>query len=365
MIKVLFISQYLNRNGTEAFMMNVFRGVDRSQFMIDFLLYSWEETDYSREVEAAGGHVYRVPSRRQSPILWHHSLKKFFKEHASEYQAIHFCGNSLTSIAPIYYAYKYGIPVRIVHAHSSSARGWHNRFLHRMKRDYAYRIATHHIACSTLAAEWFFGKKQSVIIRNGIDVKRFTFNFKTREQYRKVMNMTEEEILIGHVGRFTSEKNHTFILDVFVQFVKRCPSAKLMLIGVGPLLEDMKQKVEQMNLREKVLFMGERSDVAELMQIMDVFLMPSLFEGLPFVLVEAQAAGLPCLISDTINKDIRITDNVFFQSLSLGAEDWAEKMGDITTAFERRKTDEIMEAAGYSIQSTLDYIQMVYKNGEK
>lgn len=360
MRKVLFISQYLYRNGTEAFMMNVFRGIDHHRFQIDFLLYSWEETDYSREVEQAGGMVYRVPCRKESPWKWHQSLCSFFRQHAKEYSAIHFCGNSLTAIAPIYYAYKYGVPVRIVHAHNSSARGWHNKFLHCMKRDYVYHISTHHFACSTLAAQWFFGKKQSTIIRNGIDVKKFTFNKSIREQYREDLGVKANDVVVGHVGRFVEEKNHLFMVDVFAQFIQRCPDAKLMLIGVGSLMDKIKVKAEQLELSDKILFMGERSDVNHLMQAMDVFLMPSLFEGFPFVLVEAQAAGLPCLISDTINKDICITSNISFASLEETPKEWAEKLFERCNAFVRTDCSESIVDSGYSIEDTILFLQKVY-----
>jgi glycosyltransferase involved in cell wall biosynthesis len=213
-----------------------------------------------------------------------------------------------------------------------------------------------------MAAEWFFGKKESVIIRNGIDVKRFSYDVDVRKQYRKALGLASEETVIGHVGRFTSEKNHSFILEVFAQYRELNNQAKLMLIGKGPLMEAMKQKVEQMDLQENVLFMGERSDVAEQMQTMDVFLMPSLFEGLPFVLVEAQAAGLPCLIADTINKDIVITDAVHYMSLSDTTSAWAEKLDDIVNNSVRVKNDALLDSSGYSIDKTIDYIQKLYQS---
>ncbi len=360
MIKVLFISQYLNRNGTESFMMNVFRGIDRKRFHVDFLLYSWQETDYSKEVEMAGGVVYRVPCRKESLIKWNLSLNRFFKIHATEYHAVHFCGNSLTSIAPIYYAYKYGVPVRIVHAHNSSARGFHNRLLHLLKRQYVYSLATHFFACSTLAARWFFGDKDVVIIHNGIEVARFSYDVETRRLYREKMGIEEDEVVIGHVGRFVEEKNHVFMIEVFAQYVQQCPKAKLMLIGVGPLFSEIKELVVRFNLQERVMLLGERSDVAGLMQAMDAFLMPSLFEGFPFVLIEAQAAGLPCLIADTINRDICITDNVHFASLSEDSIGWVEKLDGMLMGYKRKKEDCVIASKGYVIQETVQYLQKVY-----
>lgn len=343
-------------------MMNVFRGIDHRLFQIDFLLYSRNETDYTREVEQAGGKVYRVPSRRESFWKWHQSLRSFFRQHAQDYHAIHFCGNSLTAMAPIYYAYKYGIPVRIVHAHNSAARGLHNRLLHCLKRNYVYSISTHHFACSTLAAQWFFGKKEATIIRNGINVKDFVYDENIRKQMRVELGVKEDDFVIGHVGRFVKEKNHVFMVEVFAQFVKRCPDSKLMLIGVGSLMNEIRSLVQKLELSEKVLFLGERSDVNRLMQAMDVFLMPSLFEGFPFVLVEAQAEGLPCCISDAINKDICITDNVDCVSLGATPGEWAEILEEKCRSFVRTDCSEIIVKSGYSIEETVLFLQKVYTN---
>ena len=361
MKRILFISQYLNRFGTEAFMMSVFRGVDKSRFAVDFLLFSKQETDYSREVEAAGGRVFRVTSRRESMLGWHKQLKAFFKQHAHEYHAIHFCSNSLTSMAPIYYAHKYGIPVLVVHAHSSSARGLHNRVLHRLKRNYVRSITTHHFACSTEAGKWFFGNSPSVVIKNGVETPRYRYDEQMRAKVRMALNIPDDATVLGHVGRFSVEKNQTFILDIFATYINTHAGAKLMLVGNGPMLEEMKQKAQSLGIQDDVLFLGERSDVNELMQAMDLFVMPSTFEGLPFVLVEAQCAALPCVISDVISRDICITPNVTYQSLEQSAEVWAKTIEDVLGAYARQDTSAIIAKAGYSIADTIRYLEGVYE----
>lgn len=343
--------------------MNVFRGIDCSRFQIDFLLYSKEETDYSREVEEAGSVVYRVPSRKESLLGWHRSLNDFFKNHAQNYAAVHFCGNSLTTIAPIFYANKYKVPIRIIHSHNSSARGIHNRILHVLKRGYARRIATHYMACSTLAAKWFFGDTRAVVIKNGIDTQKFAFDEATRSDIRTQLGIADSTFVLGHVGRFVSEKNHTFLLDIFAEFVKHNPDSILLLIGVGPLMDDIQAKSKQMGIDDNIMIFGERDDVNHLLMAMDCFVMPSLFEGLPFVLIEAQCSGLPCVISDTINKDISLTQNVFYNSLSDSVAEWTKTILS-THSLTRKDMSQIIEDKGYSISNTIQYLQEVY-DGQK
>ena len=364
MKRILFISQYLNRAGTEAFMMNVFRGVDHSRFQADFLLYNWKQTDYSKEVEAAGNKVWRVPSRRESPIGWYRSLNRFFKEHAQEYSAIHFCGNGLTAIAPIVLAYHFGVPVRICHSHNSSLKGLHNKLFHLLQRGIAKRLTTHHFACSTQAAKWFFGNSPAVIVKNGIDVQRFAFNSETREKVRLQNGISPTVKVIGHIGRLETEKNHTFLVEIFAEYCKSQPDTLLMLVGKGSLMNAIKEKTERLNISDKVCFMGERSDVSDLLQAMDLFLMPSTFEGQPFVLIEAQCAGLPCLISDVINQDICLTDNVKSYSLDQSSKGWADEIAALLALYQRKSEHKMIEQKGYSIAETISYLEKVYEGVE-
>lgn len=364
MKRILFISQYLNRAGTETFMMNIFRGIDHSRFMVDFLLYSRNVTNYAREVEAAGCHVWRVPSRRDSLVGWYLSLYMFYKHHARDYEAIHFCGNVISAIAPIAFAYLFRIPIRISHSHSSSASGWHNKVLHLIHRGLARRITTHHFACSTLAAKWFFGNSPAVIVNNGIDALLFAYNVQVRKMVRESLELSPSTILFGNVGRFQSEKNHTFLLDIFSAYIDKNSNAKLMLIGTGALMDEIKEKAAQLGISNKTLFLGERSDVPQLLQAMDLFLMPSTFEGQPFVLIEAQCAGLPCLISDVINQDICLTDNVERCSLRQQAVEWAAKAESMLTGFCRKDESKVIEQKGYAIKQTIAYLERVYDGKE-
>ena len=345
-------------------MMGVFRGIDHNRFQVDFLLYSREETDYSREVEAAGCRVWRVPSRRESPIRWYRSVYTFFKEHSEDYVAIHYCGNGLTAIFPIIMAYSFHVPIRIVHSHNSSSKGFHNQLLHVLQRGVAKRLTTHHFACSSLAAKWFFGNSPATIIRNGIDAQNFAFNEQIRHEVRKQQDIAPTTTVIGHVGRFGEEKNHAFLLEIFAEYLKIQPSALLLLVGVGPLMDNVKNKAESLGISNMTRFLNERSDVNRLMQAFDLFLMPSTFEGQPFVLIEAQCAGLPCLVSDIINDDICLTANVRKHSLKQSAADWAQQIPDMLGSYKRKDESHTIKDKGYSTLSTIQYLEDVYDGKE-
>lgn len=361
-MNVLFISQFLNRAGTETFMMNVFRGVDKSRFHVDFLLFDEAETDYSREIEHSGGRVWRLISRRRGKINYYLQLNRFFKVHAAEYQVVHWCGNSLTSIAPIYYAWKYKVPIRILHSHNSSAYGLHNRLLHIVFRRLATCLSTHHLACSSAAAKWFFGnRKDSVIVKNGIDLTLYRFSPVSRKKIRQELGIAETTFVIGHIGSFSAIKNHEFLLDIFAQVLTTRPDSRLMLIGKGELEQHIREKAQQLDLASRILFLGECQNVHELLQAMDCFVMPSLFEGQPFVLVEAQAAGLSCFVSDSINKDIGLIKDIHFLPLSESANSWAEAITGKGTEFSHTDTTSELKNAGYDLADSIQQLQTIYQ----
>ena len=361
MTHILFISSALNRAGTETFMMNVFRHIDPKRFHVDFLIFSKEDTDYTREVEKSEHKVWRIVSRRDGALQYYKELKQFFRLHGKDYHAIHWCGNSLSSMAPIFYAWKYGVPVRIVHAHSSSAAGWHNRFLHKLHRKFVARITTHHLACSSAAAKWFFpNDKDAIIINNGIDVEKYQYNPTVREKVRAELGITDGTIVLGHVGRFCAEKNHTFLLDIFNSFLTLQNKAILMLIGKGELENEVKNKADELGISSHILFMGERSDVPNLLQAMDCFVLPSIFEGLPFVLVEAQAAGLPCFVSAAVNRDITLTPHIFYESIDTPPATWANKIYSCIKECVRTDTSRCLEKAGYSIMASIKKLENLY-----
>jgi len=360
MIKILIITDSLAHNGTETFIMNEYRCLDNSKFHVDFLLNKDVNTDYSREVKRTKSKIFYIPPRKSNPIKYYMTLNNFFSKYKNDYQAIHYCCGSLSSIAPVYYAFKYQIPVRIIHAHSSSCKGLHNKMLHYSLRGFGNNLATCHLACSDSAASFFSLKRKYRVINNGIDVSTYSFDEYKRKRIRKILDIDSNTIVIGHVGRFEEVKNHSFLVNIFIEFVKIRPNSKLLLVGQGKLLDEIKRMVSDLGLSDKVIFLGQRSYVADIMQVMDIFIMPSLFEGLPFVLVEAQASGLPCIISDVIDKQVDLTGNIIYGSLVDAPCVWADKIEKVMSYYLRTKTDEKIKKAGFSIQETTRLIENIY-----
>ena len=355
-IRILFVSAYLARNGTEAFMMNVFRNINKDRFHIDFLCFSREDIAYEEEIERNGSSLFILPQRKEG-LVFFHSLKSFFKN--NQYDVLHWCACSCTTIAPLYYAYKYNVPVRITHSHNSSCLGVHNKMLHYVLRPIMNILTTDRLACSEKASRWFFLNRKSTIIKNGIDIKKFSYDKSIRVRLRHDLNIHDTTKVIGHIGRFDPVKNHSFLLDIFSQYSNHADTI-LMLIGIGALEHSVREKVRLLHLEDKVLFLQERSDVPDLLQAMDLFIMPSLFEGLPFVLVEAQAAGLPCLVSDNVDPNVKITPYIDFLSINESPDIWINAMERMFNNYKRITTDKYMKNNGFTIDDTVKKLEAIY-----
>ncbi len=360
MINILFVSTYLARNGTEAFIMNVFRNLDKSRFHVDFLCFSRKGIAYDKEITESGSSLTVLPPRR-SGFRYLFALDAFFKRNAGKYEVIHWCACSCTSVAPLYFAYKYKIPVRIIHSHNSSVTGFHNKVLHRCLKSVANLMATTRIACSQKASDWFFGRRHSLVLTNGVQLSSFRYDYVVRQKVRKDLGISPSTKVLGHVGRFEPVKNHAKLVDIFSAFNKSEPDSILVLVGSGVLEQTIRIRVEEKGLKDKVLFLGVRNDVPKLMQAMDCFVMPSLFEGLPFVLVEAQASGLPCVVSSTIDENVKITDKLVFARLEGTAEEWSEQIESVIKT-QRCDTSNQVRSAGFSIEQTVEVLSSVYES---
>ena len=359
MRNILFISKWLSVAGTETFMMNVLRNINHQQFHIDFLLFTESESDYSKEAERLGAKIYRLPAR-SSGLTYYRSLNNFFKDNASHYDAIHFCGGNVSSIAPVYYAYKYNIPIRIVHSHSTDSRKWVNKILHGMNRAFIPKFGTCNLACSSLAAKYFFGTKGCTIVKNGVDTNAYKFNLESRCSFREKYKISPSTHVLGHIGRFDEVKNHVFLLDIFNEYHKRNHDSKLVLVGEGHLEEQVREKVKTLGLEDDVTFLGVRNDIPDILCAMDCFVMPSLYEGLPFVLVEAQASGLPCVISDTINQDSKLTSYLKFRGLNEELSLWVDDISSLIGGNNREEGAGYVKEQGFDILSTVQYLERLY-----
>lgn len=303
MKKVLVFGMTVNPGGVESVIMNYYRHMNKQKIQFDFLC-NCPHIAYEDEIKALGGKIFKITSRKENYWRFKTELKKFMKENASKYDMLWVNLCSLVNIDYLVYAKKYGIKKRIIHCHNSSNdAGLMKGIIHMINKKRIGCLATDFWSCSEEAAPWFFSKKiirsdKFRIIPNAIDVKKFEPNIGIRNSLRKELGL-EDMIVIGHVGRFHFQKNHIFLIEIFEELYKRNSNYRLLLVGQGELETNIREKVISKGLSEKVIFCGVRTDVEKLYQAMDLFILPSIFEGLGVVALEAQACLLPCLLSDT------------------------------------------------------------------
>ncbi len=313
--------------GVESVIMNYYKHIDRSKVQFDFLVESPSKIVNKKEIEALGGRILIIPSYRD-PFRYMKVLTKIFKD--NQYDIVHANMNSL-SVLTLRAAKKAGVKIRIAHSHSASnKREFWKSSIKNLLRPFSKIYATHYFACSGYAAKWLFGKKivsskKLTILNNAIDIKRFQYNEDIRSLTRKELNL-DYKFVVGHIGRFMPQKNHIYLIDIFNQLQKEKKNAVLLLIGVGPLQDKIKYKVNKLGLKEKVLFINTTTSPEKFYQCMDCFVLPSLYEGLPVVGVEAQINGLNCFLSDTITKEVKINGNVKFLSIKQTPEYWAKEI---------------------------------------
>ncbi|MCH3987860.1 MAG: glycosyltransferase family 1 protein [Lachnospiraceae bacterium] len=344
MKKILVFGITDNPGGVESFLMNYYRKIDRSKLQFDFLCNT-EKVAYEEEILSLGGKIYRIPARSFDRKAFQTELNHFMQKHAAEYCAIWENVCSLANIDYLTAALKYGIPRRIIHSHNAeNPDSFLRGLLHRINRYRVKRTATDFWACSEEAAKWFYGSSKGCrIIPNAIDIPKFKYDVKVREEYRRNLGI-EQKHVIGHVGRFHFQKNHEFLIHVFAKVVSKDPKAHLLLVGQGELEEKIKQLVSSMDMDEHVTFLGVRGDMPQLYQAMDLFVLPSVFEGLPVVSLEAQASGLPCVLADSVSAEAKVNENVQYLSLNDSEDIWAEA---------------IKEAMNYNLEKRSDQSKML------
>ena len=330
MVRVLQMVGSLDIGGSQIMVMNLYRAMDRERVQFDFIVDRPDKMFFAEEIKALGGKVYVMPQFKGTNIskikkAW----KKFFLEHP-EYKVLHSHVRSYASIyLPI--AKKCGVKT-IIHSHSTSEGKGLKNFVKRVLERPLRRQADYLMACSADAGVWLYGKRavqkeNYFFIPNAIDIEKYSYNESVRAQYRKDLGV-EGKYVIGHVGRLHPSKNHLFLLDVFKEVKAKRQEAMLLIVGDGDLREKVEEKIEQLGLQESIIMAGARKDVAQLMQAMDTFVFPSVWEGLPVTVVEAQTSGLPCFISDTITEECIFSKRAKRLSIS-DKRAWVEAIADI------------------------------------
>ncbi|MFQ6882222.1 glycosyltransferase family 1 protein [Clostridium sp.] len=368
MIRILNVVYGMNRGGIETFIMNIYRKIDRNKIQFDFLLHTEEECDYNAEIKELGGKIFYVPQRNKGVLNNKRALNDFFKTH-KEYNIVHQHVSSLTYIEPIIAAKRNGVPVRIIHGHNTKQTGSSvHKYLHYINKKRISQYATDYFACSKLAAEWMYGGVKNLnnkykIINNSIDSKKFIFSQQIRDEMRKELGL-ENRFVVGHIGRFHKQKNHTFLIDIFSEIKKLDESAILLLVGDGKEKEKIIKYIEDKGLKQYVIFLGVRSDINKILQAMDSFVFPSLYEGLGIALIEAQAAGLKTYTSkDVVPNEVKITNLLNFISLEVDEKDWAKLILD-NKEYKRNNMQEFIIKNNYDINESAKNIQSYYLNKE-
>ncbi len=356
-IRILHVVTYMGRGGLETMIMNYYRQMDRTKVQFDFLVHRDFRADYDDEIEQLGGRIYRIGRLVPWSRAYQQSLDAFFAAHP-EYGEVHVHQDCLSAVI-LKAAQRHGIPVRIAHSHSSSQDKNLKYLIKLYYKRQIPRHATALFACGRDAGDWMFGGAPYTVINNAIDAAQYRYRQAHAREVRQALGIAEDAFVIGHVGRFCPVKNHAFLLDAFDQLRRENERAVLLLVGDGELRSSMEEKAKAMGLEDRVMFTGVRSDVCDLMQAMDVFVFPSRYEGLPVSLVEAQAAGLPCIISDRVPDACMLTDLAQKVSLEDSVQQWTERIL-ATRATVRRDRFEEMAAGGYDIVSNAAWLQQYY-----
>lgn len=360
-IRILNIVPNMRAAGIETFVMNVYRNIDRSKIQFDFIVHNQKKEFYDDEIEKLGGKIYRFTYKDDKNLLKYiKDLNSFFKIH-KEYKIIH---GHMQSMMPLYLyiAKKHKVPIRIAHAHNGSYEKTLKGFILHLFSRFSKYFANHYVACSNVAGRYLFGKRKFEIIYNGIDIDKFLFNQNIRNEVRKNFNIEENDFVIGHIGRFELQKNHKFLIDMFDDFYKQVPSSKLILIGEGKLREKIEKKVKELGIEKHVLFLGIRNHINELYQAMDCFVLPSLYEGLPVVGVEAQISGLYCLFSEKITNELKISENCKFLNIN-NTDDWIAEIKKINLNENRKEAKTNFDS--YNINNIAKNLQEKYLIYEK
>lgn len=361
-IRVLQVVSTMDVGGIESFLMNTLRYIDKKKFQFIFLCYGKDKFVHEDEILALGAHIIRTPDVKEVGPLRHiKNIEKVIKEQKVDIVHAHTDRNAMFSMIA---AKNAGVKVRISHSHNT--RTWRTvRFIKKPYFIFATYIinkyATAFFACGEKAGQALFSKdKVFTVINNGVDLNEYLYDVKIRKKVRDILGIANKTHVLGHIGRFEPVKNHDFLIDAFDAYKKTHADSRLILLGDGSLRHEMAEKVAQLNLTDSVLFLGNRSDVNELCSAMDILVMPSLREGLPVALVEAQANNLPCLVSDTVDPTVKLSPYINFESLQNNADQWAHILGNLIT--DRDNAKEYLRGTSYDMQSNIKKFEKLYKD---
>lgn len=355
------IGKYIG-GGVDAVVLNYFSFIDKDKVQFDFICDSDSTEIPYEQIESMGGRVILIPPY-QKVFKYQKELKRVLKD--GNYKIVHSHLNTL-SVFPLMAAKKIGIPIRIAHSHSTSnKKEWKRNILKNLLKPFSRVYANKYMCCSELAGRWLFGNKEYdkgtvYLLNNAIDLDKFKYNKTVGDKKRKELCINPNTFVIGHVGRFVEQKNHRFLIDIFNEIHKNMEDSLLLLAGQGPLIDEMKEKVHKLGLDDYVHFLGQRKDINELYQVFDLFLLPSLYEGLPVVGVEAQASGNLCYFSNDMTKETKVLYSTKFMSLDNTAKEWAKEILKDVKAYKKHDTKEEISKHGFNIVEEAKKLEELY-----
>lgn len=359
MVKVLQYVPSFNTGGIESFVLNMNEELQKECEFTYLVERDIKESDKTK-IKKLGGKIIRIPNLTKDGILKHIiNIKKIIKSNKFDVVHVHQCD---LRIFVLLFAKKYGVKTRILHVHTTKLE--RHPKIKKIFFSINMKLANKFLACSNEAAETMYGKKckDAIIIRNGISIEKYEFSEKYRNEIRKELNIPKDDIVIGTVGRFVDVKNQSFLIDIYSEYKKINFNSKLLLIGNGPLLDDLKAKAKKLGIDKDVVFLIDRKDINEIYSAMDIFILPSKFEGLGIVAIEAQANGLQCIVSRNVPVEANITEKINYLDINEKPEYWAKFISQIN--FKRYNKKEIIIEKGYDRKSAALDLFNVYK-GEK
>lgn len=360
--RILHVVGNMEAGGLETLIMNWYRAIDKTKIQFDFLVHKKDKSFYEDEITKLGGKVYHCSVLDDRNLFKYKKfLNSFFSQH-KEYKIVH--GHH--SFLGFYYlraAEKHNVPIRISHSHiASHSKGFRGLLKHATRFRFG-KHANFHFSCSIKAGEYMYGRNSTFrVINNGIDTAKFTFSESTRQEYRKSLGVSGGQKVICHVGRFYDQKNHKFLIDIFYSFLQDNPNSILVLIGIGPLMNEIKKKAIKLGLANGLRFLGNIANVSGYLCASDIFVFPSLFEGLPLTLVEAQANGLPIVYSSEITKEIELTNLIHPFSLSESSVSWSKTISHILQepVSNREEYSKLVKEANYDTKDIAKEMQDFY-----
>jgi len=359
MVRVLHVLGGLGTGGTESLIMNWYRNIDRSKVQFDFLVRS-NDDNYINEIQELGGRVFYTATFPRHFIRNYKETKQILER--KEWDVVHVHGNAAIYLLPLALAKKLNYKIRIMHSHNVQAQSKIFSLFHYANRKLLSHYTTHNLACSEAAGNWMFGNNEFKVMKNAVDIVDFQFAIEARKNIREKYNL-DDKFVVGHIGRFANQKNHMFLLEIFKNIKKQKNNSVLILVGDGELQTAAEKRASELGILDSVLFMGRRNDIGRVLSAMDVFVLPSLYEGLGNVLVEAQLNGLKCFVSEeAYNREVQFLPDMVKLPLKEDAAFWSEKILNHDYSINNRDLSKTtLENSGYDIKKEVISLENIYQ----